>query len=60
MDSSVAVAQFHLQYFLSRQRTHKILLHLLTRSPRTTGIAFCVVAINYEHTKPRFTRKPSG
>ena len=33
--SSVVVAQFHLQYFLSSQITHNnILLHLLTRSPR--------------------------
>ena len=39
--SSVAVAQFHPQYFLSSQITHShILLHLLTRSPRTTSICF--------------------
>ena len=39
--SSGTVAQFHLQYFLSSQRTHNnTLLHLLTRSPTTTNVFF--------------------
>ena len=25
-----------------------------TRSPRTTSVAFCVVSVNNEHTKPWF------
>ena len=33
--------QFHIQYFLSSQITdNNILLHLLTRSPRTTNVCF--------------------
>ena len=42
----------------SQITNNNILLQLLTSSPRTIQVfAFCVVTVNNEHTKPRFTRK---
>ena len=52
--SSVAIAQSHLKYFLSSQRTHNnILLHLLARISRT---CVCFLCSNDKHMKPRFTK----
>ena len=54
--SSVAVTQFHIQYFLSSQ----IIQYIITsKNPMTTS-ALCAATINDEHMKPTFTRKHRG